>query len=137
MVSGDSMDEHISIKEFAKRAQVSPQAIYQRLDKDLVNFVKVVDGKKSLDTKALELFRLKENETSGLSVIQETLKILNNQLLEKDKQISDLISDKEFLKQQLTAAQALHAGTMQTKLIEAVEPDKPKKSFWKNLLKRD
>lgn len=46
--------EYISIAEFAEQAGVSKQAVYQRLNKSLKAYVKAVDGKKSIDIRALE-----------------------------------------------------------------------------------
>lgn len=51
------MGEKISITEFAKRANVSRQAVYKRLtniDDKLIKYVTNVDGKKMLDIQALE-----------------------------------------------------------------------------------
>lgn len=50
------MPEYIPIPAFAERAGVSRQAVYKRIDKDLQTFVKLVDGKKLIDTNALTLF---------------------------------------------------------------------------------
>ena len=41
--------EYISIADFAERAGVSKQAVYQRLNKSLKAYVKDVDGKKSIN----------------------------------------------------------------------------------------
>ena len=53
-------DEFISIAEFARRAGVTPQAVYKQLnnqvDNRLSTYVKVHNGKKRISTKALELF---------------------------------------------------------------------------------
>lgn len=51
------MREKISITEFAKRANVSRQAVYKRLtniDDNLIKYVNTVDGKKMLDIQALK-----------------------------------------------------------------------------------
>jgi len=48
--------EYLSIKQFAEAAGVSPQAIYQRLDKDFKPYFKVIQGRKSLNREALSLF---------------------------------------------------------------------------------
>lgn len=51
------MGEKISITEFAKRANVSRQAVYKRLtniDDNLIKYVNTVDGKKMLDIQALK-----------------------------------------------------------------------------------
>ena len=92
------MDKYISVKEFAQQIGISSQAVYQRLDKDLKQFVKVVDNKKKLNTKAFELFDLKEIvrpvdkvvDNQLTTTLQETLKILSKQLETKDQQIADL-----------------------------------------------
>jgi DNA-binding transcriptional MerR regulator len=92
------MDKYISIKEFAHQVGVSSQAIYQRLDKDLKPFLKVVDNKKKLDIRAFRLFNLenveqqidKETDKELTKILQETLRVLSRQLEAKDQQISDL-----------------------------------------------
>lgn len=118
--------DYISIKDFASKVGVSPQAIYQRLDKDLQGYVKVIKGKKTLDIKALELFSDKQIEQDIVKTLQDTLTVLSNQLLEKDKQIA-------FLQGQLQAAQVLHAGTMQKQLTDG-KPEKP--GFWDRFKKK-
>jgi len=92
------MDKYISIKEFARQIGVSSQAVYQRLDKDLKPFLKVINNKKKLDIQAFKLLNLenteqpeiKENDKQLTSSLQETLKILSRQLEAKDQQIADL-----------------------------------------------
>jgi len=92
------MDKYISIKEFAQQIGVSSQAVYQRLDKDLKPFLKVVDNKKKLNIQAFELFNLKgveqpidkEIDNQLIKTLQETLKVLSRQLEAKDQQIKDL-----------------------------------------------
>ena len=50
-------ETYISIKEFAELAGVSRQAIQQRLETSLAEFVKANEqGKKTISTKALQLF---------------------------------------------------------------------------------
>jgi hypothetical protein len=53
-------DEYISIAEFARRAGVTPQAVYKQLnnqvDNQLSTYVKIHNGKKRIHIKALELF---------------------------------------------------------------------------------
>ena len=128
------MAEQISIKEFAERAGVSTQAIYQRINKDLSPFLQVANGKKTLDSAALRLFSdkpLKQVDcTSASKALQdeitlELIKTLQAQLAEKDKQLEAAAAEKAALLERLRDAQqseqqahALHAGTMQTTLIE-------------------
>lgn len=55
------MSEYISIAEFAEKAGVSRQTIYNRLNSDLSSFCKIVNGKKVLNTEGLSLFSVKNS----------------------------------------------------------------------------
>lgn len=123
--------QYITIKEFARRAGVSTQAIYQRLDKDLQAYLQVIDNRKKLDIKGLELFLKKEEQQEPdkdlIKTLQDTINLLGRQLAEKDKQIEEL---HRFLDQQ----QQLQAQTNQQILKALPEPEateQKKKSFWK------
>lgn len=143
----DMEDNYISIKEFAGLAGVSPQAVYQRLDKDLKEYVQILEGKKAIDIKALELFTVQsvdqtvENELT--IILRETLKVLSCQLTEKDKQIAEL---NERLKEsnELNRNNQILIGRQQSqhKQIEESpmqEPEKAqepeKRSFWSRFRK--
>ena len=109
--------EYISIAEFAERAGVSKQAVYQRLNKSLKAYVKDVDGKKNINIRALEDLYGKEGcsrieqdiqgEFKGVEqgidqakedqlinklveTLQEELKNKEQQINEKDIQIKEL-----------------------------------------------
>lgn len=123
------MSEYISIKEFAKLAGVSTQAIYQRINKDLQSYCKEVDGKKTLDIAALELFKVetiqerlqsdcKAVDNDLQSALTETITVLREQLAIKDKQIEALTTALMNAQQSEQQAHALHAGTMQQAMIE-------------------
>ena len=101
-------DEYISIAEFAKRAGITPQAVYKQLnnqvDNQLSTYVKVHNGKKRINIKALELFLSTDvnqvdnqfnNQFNNFSqpVDNQTIEILKEQLDIKDKQIEQLQSD--------------------------------------------
>lgn len=87
-------EEYLTVKEFADRAGISVQAVYQRLNKDLKPFLKLFKGKKTLNSKGLELFSTTETfkavEQDFKANFKSTLKSLNSQLDAKDKQINDL-----------------------------------------------
>lgn len=113
------MAEYISISEFARRAGVSRQAIQQRLDTSLREYVKVEQGKKTINIKGLELFRgarLAQDDSNlpqGLiDTLQQTIHTLQGQLEVKDHQIEILSAALDSTTKALHAAQALHAGTM-------------------------
>lgn len=114
------MAEYISISEFGRRAGVSRQAIQQRLDTSLREYVKVEQGKKTINIKGLELFRgarLAQDDSNlpqGLiDTLQQTINTLQGQLEVKDHQIEILSAALDSTTKALHAAQALHARTMQ------------------------
>lgn len=61
-------DDYISIAEFAKLAGISPTAVYKKIRKQVhepdvnqvMNYIKIVDGKKRISTSALHLFNTKQ-----------------------------------------------------------------------------
>ena len=139
--------QYLTVKQFAERAGVSTQRVYQLLTKSLQEFTKTEHGKKYISIEGLRVFEKDplqdlakdlqsdlpstcKEETPGeiVSLLQSTLDLLQQQLTEKDKQISSLLEqiktkDKQIgdLTERLTAAQALHAGTLREHLETAPE----------------
>ena len=140
----------LTVAEFAKRAGVSKQAIYSRLDKGLKQFVQVIDGQKMLNIKALEQYNSKEVEQENqstcssveqdmeqplttLELLNKTIETLQKQLEEKDRQIQTLTEALKTEQLQASQAQALHAGTIQQAIEEGnlnkkIEEENPKKT---------
>lgn len=148
----------LTIKEFAKLAGVSQQAIYKQLNNRLSQYVQLVDNQKMLEFRALkEVYGVEFNEVNQLNqrstnstdfqliteVLQATISTLQNQIDVKDKLIEELNSrlaesNAALVAAQQTAqaAQALHAGTLQKQLIGDVVSDeqsqeKSRWQFWK------
>lgn len=148
--------EYISIAEFAERAGVSKQAVYQRLNKSLKAYVKDVDGRKSIDIRALEdlyckggcskleqVFQGKsqgveqgvEEEKEGqlinklIDALQEELKIKDEQLNEKDRQIKELhnLLDQQ---QQLAAMDRKKILELEDRLTHEQKEEEPQKKWW-------
>ena len=137
------MDEqkYLTVKQFAEQAGVSTQRIYQLLTKSLQEFTKTENGTKYIDKEPTQevakdlqssLQDLARPETELLRETIETLRqqltVKDEQLAAKDKQIGDLtaalLSSQEqhkALTDALTAAQALHAGTIQERLTAQAE----------------
>lgn len=127
----------LTVKEFAEKAGVSTQAIYQRLDKDLQGYCKMIGKRKMIDIAGLELFQKQESlqeenkdlDKDLIKALQATLQTLTAQLEVKDKQIAALnerlaeahatISQSHYIaaqaQQQITAGQetAVEAETAQ------------------------
>ena len=75
--------EWLTVNEFAERAGVSKQAVYQRLSKDLAEHCDVVDGRKVIKATALELIgngQVKEVEQKKSQVEQEFIKHLETEI---------------------------------------------------------
>lgn len=146
---GEDMFKYISVKEFAIKAGVSPQAIYQRIDKDLKKFSRTKQGKKTISEAALDLFLVNENSLVEnfkksrnldqgfnekiVNSLLSQLEIKDCQIAEKDRQIAE----KDIQLKELTAAlineqksaqqaHALHAGTMQQTSMLETRGNQPK-----------
>lgn len=96
-------NEYITVAEFAKRANVSRQTIYNALQSKLTDYVKEIDNVKMLNIAGLSLFIVKEqsNLDNGLTVKLDNelsnldtdlTAFLQRQIEEKDKQIERLQS---------------------------------------------
>lgn len=124
--------KYYTVAEFAKKAGISKQAVYQSLEKKLNKYVKEVDGKKYIARDAFSVFNSK--------LIDSTLEKILIQLEEKDRQIAILSEQVKFQDEEIKRrseeileltkafreAQALHAGTIQRELT-----DNNKRKWWK------
>lgn len=98
-------EEYISISEFAKRAGVSPQAIYKRLSTDLSTEFKLVDNRKMLKTSALERFGLNQVDNqfnNQVEKVETPKEVQNETIMMLQKTISLLETQAETLQQQLS-----------------------------------
>lgn len=136
-------DEYISVSDFADRAGCSKQAVYQQLNKKLKPYVKVIDGKKTINSKALREVYGKEIQPESQSVVKEVDQELNkeliaelrDQLAKKDQEIEKLLRMLEREQAQVAIAQSQiqqiqdkqHQDTAEKK----EEPEKePEKKSW-------
>lgn len=133
--------KYFTIKEFAEKAKVSTQAIYQRLDKDLKSYLQVTDGKKMLSEEALSLFDVKDNTSDNeiikallkqLEAKDEQLKEKDSQLASKDVQIKELIVSLINEQNNLKISQEIYYNETQPNLIE---PPKEKPHYGKVFFK--
>ena len=127
--------EYISIKDFASRARISKQRVYQLLEKKLKPYYKVVENKKYIDISALNDFQKQKSDINFQpfeQTIENIVESFNKQLESKDKQISELTDMLKSMQEKqnelinaLKSAQALHAGTIKEHIDSKVQ----KKSF--------
>lgn len=125
--------EYLTVAEFAKRANLTRQAVYNQVDKKLTKFVKSINKRKVIDSKALhEVYHIEEcqpvvNQVDNfVNQLTTEIAFLKEQISTKDKQI-------ESLQQAILQAQALQAATEQKLLTETTEKKEKKKwwQFWK------
>lgn len=125
--------EYLTIAEFAEQAGISKQAVYQRLNKRLKEYSRVIDGVKMLDSRALAELYGKElgqgieqeidkdskangQENQGNSKVddqgnQEVMRALLEQLRVKDQQIVDLNARLADEQKRLEEEQKSHGRT--------------------------
>ena len=140
-------DRYISIANFAKEAGVSKQAVYSRLkSQDLNKFIKLENGKKLINTKALELFNKSSSQSSFNQCVEQGLESAEREYIEfLKKQIEELQRDKQELyrlldqQQQLTAQanatiKKLQAPKEETSIIQQ---ERKKPGFFARLFSRD
>ena len=125
----------ITISEFSKRAGLSRQAIYKKLDGVLMPYVVIIEGQKMLKKEGLTALKNKPFTESNKGYVTKDNALYNEGLLEmisflkeqirvKDDQIARQAAAMEnhsitvkSLSDALQSAQALHAGTIQQQLI--------------------
>lgn len=142
--------ELLTIKEFAELSGRTPQAIYKQLTGKLSPFVKMVDDKKMLESKALkEVFDIDVEQLRQQKLNDETnpesslYEILKAELNAKNEQIlnlqAELAAERQHSREQADKiavfadqAQKLQLAQMKPQITENEEEPK-KKGFFKRL----
>lgn len=128
--------EYISIKEFAERAGVSPQAIYKRLNQvgnQLINYIKPVGNQRMLNIRALQdiygievdnqnqpveqqvvNFSQPDQMQNQIRVLQEQLNVKDQQLREQAEQEQKKDEQIRMLQEQLIEQDQRHHEQIQT-----------------------
>ena len=143
-------DRYISIADFAKQASVSKQAVYSRIkSQDLNKFIKLENGKKLINTKALELFNKSSSQSSFNQEVEQGLESTEREYIESlKKQIEELQRDKQELyrlldqQQQLTAQanatiKQLQVPKEEASIIQQERQEQKKQGFFARLFSRD
>ena len=151
------MGEKISITEFAKRANVSRQAVYKRLsqvDDKLTEYVNLVDNKKMLDIQALEdVYGIEvdkgvdKNDNSESTSCQSNVNLDNHENKVEDmllKQIEILQEEIKIKNEQIEQLHKLLDQEQQLRMVseqkkleiedskeEKEEQKETKKKWWK------
>lgn len=123
--------ELISVKEYAKRNNISTQAVYKKLDNELKPFLEVKGKRKYIRVEEQE--EKQETETQE-SKRDKAIELLEEQLKNKDKQIEELqqlLHQQQFLT--LQANNKIELLELKVKQVEQVEPE-PKQEAKKRTL---
>lgn len=130
--------QYITVKEFAQRAGVSIQSVYQSLNKRLKPYLKIVDNRKMLNMKALEeiygISDIKEVEQSVeqenkvdlnelINILKAQLEIKDKQIAEKDRQLAEMQKLVDQEQQLALKAQNRLEKLEQKSNQDAVEPE--------------
>lgn len=115
------MAEYITISEFAKKVNLSRQAIYKRLDKDLKGYI-INDGHKlKINVDAIHMIDTGDNPESKENadcLELSTVVNLQNLVDKKEQQINELI---EIIKEQ-------------NKAIELLVTRQCQRGFWRRII---
>jgi hypothetical protein len=105
--------EYLTVSEYAEIKGISKQAVYQQLNKQLKEFLILVNGKKCVNISILtadeleKLKLLKQPDEQPVDKVEQVelnqfQALLENQLAEKDKVIESLLKQNEALQEQNT-----------------------------------
>lgn len=124
------MSKFFSVAEFADAVGISKQAVYKRINKDLVPYVQELDGRKVIKKEAIALFQPVEqpkNEIEQLVVQSnetveqpDTLRILQKQLEKAQQEKEQQRETIQSLLSQLQQAQE-HIISQSAKMADIVE----------------
>lgn len=121
------MSKYVSVKEFARQAGVSAQAVYKQLDNKLKNYWQVENGKKVISLEGLSVFSSPASSTNKENNdTTKMVQMLFDQLEKKDEQIAALQEALKNAQQLADQAQRLQLATeQQMALLQA-----PKRRWW-------
>lgn len=146
--------EYLTVSEYAEIKGISKQAVYQQLNKQLKEFLILVNGKKCVNISILtadELEKLKllkqpvEQPVDKVKQVElnQLQALLENQLAEKDKVIESLLKQNEALQEQNTRltellhnSQVLLAAEKQLLIQEPSQTEETKISWFKRFFKK-
>lgn len=127
-------NELLTVAAVAKRLNVSVQSVYQQLNGRFKPYLIVVDGKKMLDSRALEP-KITEKESKPdltnrlINTLEAEVEMLKEQIKIKDKQIESQAEQIGTFQKLLDQQQQLHAAAQ----LSLPETSGSKKiwQFWK------
>lgn len=127
-------DELLSVSDFAKKLNISVQAVYKQLNGKLKPYLTIVNGKKMLQIQALEALRddaeiQPDANNILITSLQTQIQLLNEQIidLKEQRQLKDDLIDK------LTQQNSLY----QAKQLNLSEKSSASVSWWPFKKKKD
>ena len=127
-------DELLSVSDFAKKLNISVQAVYKQLNGKLKPYLTIVNGKKMLQAEALEALQSDaeiQPDANNILItsLQTQIQLLNEQIidLKEQRQLKDDLIDK------LTQQNSLY----QAKQLNLSEKSSAAVSWWPFKKKKD
>ena len=127
-------DELLSVSDFAKKLNISVQAVYKQLNGKLKPYLTIVNGKKMLQVQALEALR-DDSEIQPdannilITSLQTQIQLLNEQIidLKEQRQLKDDLIDKLTQQNSLYQAKQLNLSEKSSAAAVSWWPFKKKK----------
>ena len=127
------MGEYISITDFAKKANVSRQTVYRRIDKDLKGYIVKEGHKIKINEDAIFLF-------SDVGAKNEVAEVTKGEEIEVLQKVSHNVRECNMQEKSIEKLVVTLESMQRTmdKLADTLDKltDKPKQSFWQRLISR-
>ena len=127
------MGEYISITEFAKRANVSRQTVYRRLDKDLKGYVIKEGHKIKINEDAIFLF-------DGIGAKNEVAEVTKGEEIKVLQKVSRGVQECNMQEKSIEKLAVTLESMQRTmdKLADTLDKlvDNPKRRFWQRFISR-
>ena len=130
------MGEYVTITDFAKKANVSRQTVYRRLEKDLKGYIVKEGHKIKINEDAIFLFS-DVGTKNEVSEVKDEAKATDIEILQKVSQNVQECNMQEKSIEKLVVTIESMQRTMD-KLVDALEKiaEKPKPSFWRRFISK-
>ena len=145
-------DKLLTVKEFAAITGVSVQSVYKKISNSthsIQGFIVELNGVKIVKPEAVEWYQSqKDSSSSGtaaapeldqsvIEILKQQIELLNNQIIEKDKQIASLLEQLRNITKVVDQQQQLTALNQKLMIPEQATGDQSKGRWWNRRKKND
>jgi predicted DNA-binding transcriptional regulator AlpA len=148
-------DKLLTVKEFAAITGVSVQSVYKKISNSthsIQRFIVELNGVKMVKPEAVEWYQAQKEESnqsssssgapevvdqSIIEILKQQIELLNNQIVEKDKQIESLLEQLRSVTKVVDQQQQLTALNQKLMIPEQATGDQSKRRWWNRRKKHD